>query len=116
MKIKAWMWVFWLNINPFLLTPSLVNLFSTNPSLNFLDSKNFVPMMVTLDQTLEYTEITRLIELGPTILPKQFIHDDQISRPMTHLLARFEYFSSFDIWVEQFDKLKAAFNCAALML
>jgi len=82
----------------------------------FLEYKNFGPIIVNLDQTLEHIEIKGLMDLGPNNLPRQFIRDDQLSMPVTHLVAKFEYISLFDIWVLQFDKLKWALNCAALML
>ena len=34
---------------------------------------------------------------------------------MIHLLAKIEYISLFDIWAQQFDKLKSAPTCVALM-
>ena len=41
--------------------------------------------------------IRRLVDFKSTILPRQLIHDDKISRPMTHLLAKFKYLSLFDV-------------------
>jgi len=45
-----------------------------------------------------------------------FIHDNQISRPMTNLLANYEYICLTSNWKKLFDKLKRALTCAAMML
>jgi len=74
----------------------------------FLEYETFIPMTADLDQTLEHTKIKRLVNLGPTNVPRFLIHDDRISRSMTHFLLNFEYISLFDVWVRQFDKLKQA--------
>ena len=73
-------------------------------------------MTFDLDQTFAHIEIKKLIDLQPTDFSRQFIYDDHISRPMTHLLAKFECISLFDIWVQQFDKLKWVLTHAALTL
>ena len=49
-------------------------------------------------------------------MPRYFLHDYHISRPMTHVLANFEYVSLFDAWAQQFDKLKWALTYTALLL
>ena len=56
------------------------------------------------------------MDLAPTNVLRYLVHDDQISRSMTHLLASFKYISLFDVWAQQFDKLKGALTCAALMI
>jgi len=48
-------------------------------------------MDANLDQSLEYIERQRLMDLRPTILPRQLALGDKISKPMTHLFATFEY-------------------------
>ena len=92
------MCVFMFNINPFSFDPIISDIFLEKSKFEFLESKNFVLTIVNLDQTLEHIETKGLTNLGPTILPGQFVHDDQISRLMTHLLVNFEYISLFDIW------------------
>ena len=59
--------------------------------------------------------LNRLVDLRLTNLPRPFIHDDILSRPMTHLLATFEYVYPFFDWAQQFDKLKRALTCVAFL-
>ena len=54
-------------------------------------------MTVILDQTLENIEVKVFMDLKPTILHRQLVYDDQISRPMTNLLATFTYVCMFDV-------------------
>ena len=56
----------------------------------FVGFETFVPMIADLDQTLTHIALRGLVYLGPTTLPGPFIHDDQISRPMAHLLANYK--------------------------
>jgi len=63
-------------------------------------------MTTNLDQTFEHAKIKRLMDLEPTNLPRELVYDDQISRPMTYMLSTFTYICLFDVWAQQFDKLK----------
>jgi len=58
--------------------------------------------------------INRLVNLASTLLPKLFIHDDIVSRPMTSILACSEYVHFLFDWAQLFDKLKRALTCALL--
>jgi len=60
-------------------------------------------------------DITRLVDLEPTILPRSFVPYDIVSRPMTHQLASLNYICMFDVWAHLFDKLKRALTCALLL-
>ena len=75
-----------------------------------LGIKNF-----DLVQILMLLKITRLVDLGPNVLPRSILHDDIISRPMTHQLASLNYICMFDVWAHTFDKLKRALTSAALI-
>ena len=46
----------------------------------FLEYETFVPMTVDLEQTLVHSNAKRLVDFGPTDLPRQRVHDDKISR------------------------------------
>ena len=61
-----------------------------------------------------HIELEGLVDLGPTVLPRPFIQDDHISRPMTYMLATIRYVCLFSDWAQQFDKLKRALTCAEL--
>jgi len=74
-----------------------------------------IPMVAHFDQPPMRIELKGLVDLGPTVLPRPFIQDDHISRPMTSSLATFAYVCLFGIWAHQFDKLKRALTCAALL-
>jgi len=50
------------------------------PKSEFLESETFVPMTVDLEQTLVHSNAKRLVDFGPTDLPRQRVHDDKISR------------------------------------
>ena len=60
-----------------------------------LVTKNFV-----LDQTLAHIKFNILVDFAPTILLKPLIHDDILSRQMTHLPANFKYVCLFDAWAQ----------------
>jgi len=81
----------------------------------FVESEAIVPEHFDLDQTPTHIELKELVDLELTNLPRPFIHDDILSRPMTHLLATFEYVYPFFDWAQQFDKLKRALTYAALL-
>jgi len=83
---------------------------------DFFESKPFAPITVDLNHSLEYAKIKGPMNLGPTNVPRYFVHDYHSSRPMTHVLANFEYISLSDAWAQQFDKLKRALTCATLLL
>jgi len=89
---------FCIQCKSFSFNPIISILILGKSKFEFLESKSFVPMIVNLDQTLEHIEIKGFIDIGSTILPRQFIHDDQISRPIAYLLAKFERICLFDIW------------------
>jgi len=80
----------------------------------FVESEIFLPMTFALDQTLAHSDTKRLVDSEPTVLPRLLIHDDPISRPMTHRLTSLSYIYVFDVWVHIFDKLKWAPTCALL--
>ena len=65
-------------------------LFESSKS-KFVELKTFVPMTSDLDQTLENVKIKRLMDFGPNNFPRQLVHEDKISRLMTHWLANFEH-------------------------
>ena len=71
-------------------------------------------MVANFDQTHTHIDLKGLVDLGPSDLPRPVIHDDYISRPMTHFLATFEYVYLFPDWARLFDKLKLALTCAEL--
>jgi len=79
---------------------------SESYKFKFLELETVMTKDFDLNQTLEHTEITRLEDLGPTILPIQLFHDNKICRLMTALLADYEYVCLFDVWAQNFDKLK----------
>jgi len=54
-------------------------------------------MIADLDQTLAPIELSILMNLGPTVLPRPFIQDATISRPMTYLLAHYQYVCLFSV-------------------
>ena len=56
------------------------------------------------------------MNLAPILLPRLFVHDDIVSRPMTSILAHSEFVYFFSDWVQLFDKLKWAFTCALLTM
>ena len=58
--------------------------------------------------------LNRLANLAPTRLPRLFAHDDLVSRPMTSILAHFEYVYFLSDWAQLFDMLKRALNCGLL--
>ena len=66
----------------------------------FVESEAIATKNFDLDQTLTHFDIKRLVNLGPTILPRHLIHDDKVSRRMTHFLARYEYVYLFSDWVK----------------
>jgi len=82
---------------------------------DFIESEAIVIEHFDLDQPPERITLKGLVDLGPSILPKLLIHDDHIFRPMTSTLATFTYVCLFPIWAQQFDKLKRALTCTALL-
>jgi len=72
-------------------------------------TKNF-----DLTQTLTQIELRGLADLGAMTLPGLLIHDDILSRPMTHLLANFKYVCLFDVWAQKFDNLRWTLTYALL--
>ena len=72
----------------------IVSLFESRKS-DFFKSEKFMSMAIDLDQTFEHVKIKRLMDLGPTNLPRVLVHDDHISRPMTYMLATFTYVCLF---------------------
>ena len=69
----------------------------------FIESEAIITEHFDLDQTHERIKLKGLVDLGPFALPRQFVHDDPISRLMTHMLANFEYVCLFSYWAHQFD-------------
>lgn len=80
----------------------------------FVESKIIATKNFALDQTLVLFDMTRLVNLAPTLLPRLFVHADTVSRPMTSILALSEYVHFLFDWVQLFDKLKRALTCALL--
>jgi len=58
----------------------------------FVESEAIVPECFDLDQTPTHIELKELVDLGLTNFPRPFIHDDILSRPITHLLVRLSIF------------------------
>ena len=56
----------------------------------------------------------KLVNLAPTFLPRLFVHDDIVSRPMNPILARSEYVHFLSDWAQLFDKLMRGLTCALL--
>ena len=54
----------------------------------------------TLDQTHMHIELKGLVDLEPFALPRQFIHGNIVSRPMTSLLAYSEYVHFIPEWAQ----------------
>ena len=82
---------------------------STSPESSkskFLEFETFMTEDFDLDQTLEHTEISRLEDLGPISLLRQLFHDNKLCRLMTLLLGDYEYVCLFDVWAQNFDRLK----------
>ena len=69
----------------------------------------------TLDQTHMHSELKGLVDFEPFALPRQFVHADIVSRPMTSPLALCEYVNFIPEWAQLFDKLKRALTCAFLI-
>jgi len=83
---------------------------------NFVESEAIIIEHFDLDQTHTYIELKGLVDLGLTNLPRPLISDDDhIYRLMIHLLATFKYVYLFSDWTQQFDKLKSALTCTALL-
>ena len=82
----------------FSIAPIITYHFCESFKSKFLESKPFEPVTCNLNHTLKYAKITRLVNLGPTNVPRYCVHDNHIFRPMTHVLANFEYVSLFDAW------------------
>jgi len=77
----------------FYFDPIIFEIFLERAMSTFIESETFAPMTTNVDQTFKHTERKGLVDLGPIILPRLFIHDDKISRPMTHLLVKSECIS-----------------------
>jgi len=56
------------------------------------------------------------VKFAPPILPRLLVHDDTVSRPMTSILAHFEYVHFLSDLAQLFDKLKWALTCALLAM
>ena len=78
--------------------PIITDLLFGSHKSEFVESETIVIENFDLDQTLAHFAIKRFVDSGPIYLPRQFIHNDTISRPMTHLLVKFECISLFDVW------------------
>jgi len=80
----------------------------------FVESEIITTKNFALDQTHMHIGLNSLVNLAATILPGLLVHDDIISRPMTLILAWFEYVHFLSNWAQLFDKLKSALTCALL--
>ena len=75
----------------------------------FVECENIATKNFDLTQTLMPFDIKRLVDFGPTILPRLLILDDNhICTPMTTLLDNTEYICLIPNWAQLFDKLKRA--------
>jgi len=54
-----------------------------------------MPMTVDLNHTLEHAKIKKLVDLGPIDVLRQLVHDGQLVRLMTNLLAYSKYVCLF---------------------
>jgi len=89
-------------------------LFESHKS-QFIEPEAIVTEHFDLDQTHIHIDLKGLVDLGPSYLPRPVIHDDYISRLMTHFLATFECVYLFPDWAQQFGILKRVLTCAALL-
>jgi len=90
------------------------NLLFESRKSELIKSETIVIENFDLVQTAELLEITGLVDLGPSILPRSILHDDIISRRMMHSLADFAYVFMFSNWAQLFDKLKRTLTYASL--
>ena len=65
-----------LNMNPSILNPSLLTSPLNPTSLNLSSLRILSVRIFDLDQTFTHIVLKGLVDLGSTILPKQFAHDD----------------------------------------
>jgi len=64
----------------------------------FVESEIIATRNFSLNQTHMQIGLNRLVNLAPAILPKLFIHDNIVSKPMTSILAYFEYVHFLSDW------------------
>jgi len=57
----------------------------------FVESENIATKNFALDQTHTHIGLKRLVNFAPIFLPRLFVHDDIVFRPMISILARSEY-------------------------
>ena len=110
------MWVdLYAEYESFSFDPIRIELLFENCKSKFVESGSIATKNFALNQIHAHFGTQRLVDFAPTILPRPFIHDDLISRPMTNWLASLNYICLFDVWDHTFDKLKWALICAALI-
>ena len=96
--MEVLMRVFVLNMNLFFFDPIQTNLLFKSCKSELVESEIIVIKNCVLDQTLAHFNIKRLVDFGSTVLLRPLIHDNLVSRQMTHLLANFNYVYLFDVW------------------
>jgi len=78
---------FYAEYESFSFYPILAGLLFESHKSKFVESEAIVTEHFALDQTLVHIEFNRLVDFAPTILPIPLIHDDILSRAITHQLA-----------------------------
>jgi len=78
----------------------------------FVESKIISTKNFALDQTHTHIGLSRLVKCAPAMLSKLLIYADIVSRPMTSILAHFEYVHFLSDWAQLFDKLKRVLTYA----
>jgi len=95
--------------------PIPTDLLFGNCKSEFVESESITNKEFALEYTYTHIGLNRLVHFALTILPRLILHDNPISRPMTHLLADFKYVYLFPDWAQLFDKLKRTLTYAALI-
>ena len=80
----------------------------------FVEFEMIATKNLALDQTHAHILLNRLVNLAPPIFPRLLVHDDIVSRPMTSILACFEYVNFLSDWAQLFAKLNKALTCTLL--
>ena len=83
--------------------PAIIDLVFESRKSEFVESENIMMKHFYLDQTLEHFDIKRLGDIEPTVLPRRHVRDVKIARPITKLLACYEYLYLLYDWAQQFD-------------
>jgi len=86
--------------------PIITDLLFESYKSEFVEFEGIITKNFDLGQTFVHSTVKRLVDLGPIDLCWQFIHDDKISRLMTHLLAKFEYITLLYTRAQQFENFE----------